>query len=280
MKNKCRDFCIMNIGILLLSAGVYFFKIPNGFSTGGVSGIGIILGNITPFSPAGWIFIINAALLIIGFIFLGKKTGAKTIYCSLMYSFITWIFERCIALQSPITDQPFFELTYAILLTAIGSALIFNCDASSGGTDIIALILKKFFNVSVGRAFLFVDLAIVVSSFFVFDVKTGLFSLLGLFSKAFLVDGVVDNLNSYKYFMVATTKEKEITEFIIKTLRHGATINTAIGAYNNEKKVMIHTVCRRTEAIYLRRAIFAIDPDAFIVITTSNEIIGHGFRTA
>ncbi len=278
VKNIIKEYAVIHLGVLLLSVGVYFFKIPNGFATGGVSGIGTLLGNITPLSPALWILIINAALLVVGFIFLGKGTGFKTVYCSLLFSGLTWLFEFVIPLDKPVSDQPLLELVYAMLLTSIGSALMFFYDASSGGTDIIALILKKYTHMDVGKGLLVSDFIIAASSFFVFGVETGLFSLLGLFAKALLVDTVIDSMYSFKYFVVITKEDDKIARFITENLRHGATVHTAKGYFTGEDKVMIHTVCRRMEAIMLRKKIKEIDPQAFIIITTSSEIIGRGFR--
>lgn len=275
---KMKNFLMMNIGVLLLSAGVYFFKIPNGFSTGGVSGIGTILGNITDLSPVEWIVVINMLLLIAGFMCLGKDTGIKTVYCSGMFSAVTWGFEYMIPISAPVSNEAFLELVYAILLTSIGSALIFQSGASSGGTDIVALILKKYTRMNAGKALLFTDFIIAGCSFFVFNIRTGLFSMLGLFAKAFIVDSVLDNLNSCKYFIVITSKYKEIEEYIIRNIRHGVTVADAVGGYTNAQKKMLHTVCKRIEAIRLRKQVMDIDPGAFVIITTSSEIIGKGFR--
>lgn len=278
-ENKAADFLWMNLGVLLLSVGVYFFKIPNGFSPGGVSGIGTILGKITPnVSPSVWIMIINILLLFVGFIVLGKGTGSKTVYCSMMFSLLTVLFERFIPLSHPISNQPFLELCYAMLLSALGSALMFDKGASSGGTDIVALILKKHTSMNVGKALLAVDSLIAVSSFFVFDIQTGLFSLLGLFAKAFLVDSIIESINSFKYFVVITEKGDEVSEYIIKTLHHGVTVNEAVGAFTHTQKYMIHTVCRRIEAIRLKKEIKKIDEHSFVIITTTSEIVGRGFR--
>ncbi len=278
-KKKITDFVLMNTGVLFLTVGVYFFKIPNGFSTGGVSGIGTLLGKVTPISPASWIAAINALMLILGFLVLGRGTGAKTVYCSLLFSALTWIFELVFPLSSPMSAQPFLELVYAIILTAIGSAMMFNAEASSGGTDIAALILKKFTSLDVGKALLCTDFVIAASAFGIFGVETGLFSLLGLFAKAFLVDGVIESLNSCKYFVVITTKRDEVSEYITKSLKHGATVHSARGEFTHEEKYMVHTVCKRSEAIRLRRYIKEIDPHSFIIVTTSSEIIGRGFRS-
>ena len=181
-------------------------------------------------------------------------------------------------MTQPISDQPVMELVYAMLLTSIGSAMIFNTDGSAGGTDIIALIMKKFTNLNIGRALLITDFVVAASSFFFFSPEAGLFSMIGLFSKAFLVDGVIESFNTCKYFVVITSKREEISEYIIKSLHHGVTVNNAIGEYTKEEKSMIHTVCKRAEAIKLRARIKEIDPHAFIIITTSSEIIGRGFR--
>ena len=269
----------MTFGCLMLAFGVYFFKIQNNFVTGGVTGIGIILAAITPVSAGVWIWILNVSLLLLGFAVLGKDTGIKTVYCSMLYSVFTFFLERCVALKAPLTDQTLLELIYAMLLTSIGSALIFNAEASSGGTDIVALILKKITTIDVGKALLLTDFTVAMSSFWFFGVKTGLFSLLGLFAKALIIDSVIESFHSFKYFIVITTKKDEIRSYIIKTLHHGVTSHTVIGEYTNEERTMLHTVCRRMEAIRLKKKIKEMDPRAFIIVTTSSEIIGRGFRS-
>lgn len=276
---KIKSFFMMTAGCILLVLGVYFFKIPNGFVTGGVTGIATVLAKISPITPAIWIWGINIVMLLVGFLFLGKGNGIKTVYCSMFYSALTFVLEKFVPLNGPLTDQPVLELVYAMLLTSIGAALIFNADATSGGTDIVAMIIKKYSSMDVGKALLAVDFIVAVSSFMVFDVKTGLYSMLGLFSKAFIVDAVIDNLNTCKYFVVITEKREEISEFIIKELHHGVTISSVVGEYTKDEKSMIHTVCKRIEAISLRRKIKEIDPHAFIIVTTSSEIIGRGFRS-
>ncbi|MBR3869940.1 MAG: YitT family protein [Clostridia bacterium] len=278
---KLKNFVVMNVGCILLSAGIYFFKIPNGFVTGGVSGVGTLLGRISPLSPATWIWILNITLMFAGFLFLGWQNILKTIYCSMFYSALTYVFEIVAPISSPLTSQPLLELVYAMLLTSIGSAMIFNSDASSGGTDIAALILKKFTNLDVGKALLIVDFLVAASSFVVFGIQAGLFSILGLFAKAFLVDSVIESLNICKYFVIITTKREEISQYIIETLHHGVTVNDeVVGEFTKEKKAMLHTVCKRSEAVKLKKKIKEIDPSAFIIVTSSSEIIGRGFRNA
>ena len=279
MTKKVKQYLLMMLGCVLMSLGIYFFKLPNGFVTGGVTGIATVLAKITPVSPGLWIWILNIILLLAGFVFLGKGCGINTVFCSMFYSAVTFFLERTVPISTPLTNQPLLELVYAILLTSVGSAIIFDSGASSGGTDITALIIKKYSNIDVGKALLAVDFVVSASAFWIFDIKTGLFSLLGLFSKAFIVDSVIEMLNTCKYFIVITSKRDEISDFIMKTLHHGVTVSGVVGGYTHENKTMIHTVCKRIEAIKLRNKIREIDPHAFIIVTTSSEIIGRGFRS-
>lgn len=277
-KKLVKDYFVMIFGTVLLSIGVYFFKIPNGFSTGGVSGLATILGTLTSITAATWITIFNVALLIIGFIFLGKDTGVRTVFCSLLYTGLTQLLEFVCPLEGTLTDQPLLELIYAMLLTSIGSAMVFFRGGSSGGTDIVALVIKKYFKLNVGKALLCVDALIALGAFFVFNIKVGLFSVLGLFTKAFLVDGIIESLDSCKCFMIVTSKPDEIINFIIEDMHHSATLVEATGAFSHDNKFLVYTVCRRIEAIRLQREIREVDKGAFITITTSSEIIGRGFR--
>lgn len=272
-------FGIINLGVFLLAVGVYFFKFPNNFTTGGVSGISIILGSISPnISTATTMLIINMCLLVVGFIFLGNGFGLLTCYCSMMYSFETWLLEKFLPMDAPFTDQPLLELLFAIMLPAVGSALMFNYGASSGGTDIIAMILKKYSHLDIGKALLVSDSLIAFSSCFIFGMKTGLFSIFGLFLKAFLVDTVIESVNQCKYFTIVTTKPEPIADFIINRLHHSATIADAIGAYTHEDKKLILTACKRYEAIKIKQFCQQIDPKSFVFITNTSEIIGKGFR--
>lgn len=286
-----KTFLFMNFGILLVAVGIYFFKTPNGFATGGVSGLSIILYNIfqgvLPITPAIYMLIINVLLLILGIIILGKDCGGLTIYCSLMLSLENWALEYLFPLNNTtLTQYPLLELVYAILLTGIGSAILFKCKASSGGTDIAALILKKYTSMNVGTALLCTDFLIAAATFarfnedgsVTFAAQTGLFSLLGLFAKVFVIDDIIDSMNMCKAFTIITTKPDEISKYIMQDIRHGVTTYPATGAYTGEDKTVIVTVCRRTEAIKLRKKVLAIDPHAFIIISKTSEIMGKGFR--
>lgn len=285
MKNKkilsaLADFGIINAGVLLMSIGVYFFKMTNGFSTGGVSGISIIVSRLTggAVSAATLMFILNVVLLVVGFIFLGRTVGIKTVYCSLVFSTETWVFERLFPLNAPLTDDSLLELIYAILITAAGSSLLFSRSASSGGTDITAMILKKYTSINIGTALLIVDALIAASAIFVSGIKVGLYSILGLFIKAFLVDTIIENINLCKSFTIITDKPDEVCRYILEEMHHGVTMVDAVGVYTGTPKKMLVTSCRRTEAARLEKKLRSVDPDAFITVTNSSKIIGRGFR--
>ncbi len=270
----------MNAGTLLLAVGVYLFKAPNNFATGGVSGLSIILNKyIAVLSQAQIMLIINVGLLIIGFIVLGKGCTFKTAYCSLVYSLEMYLMEF-IPVKLPLTGEIFLEFCYAMLLTGIGSAIIFNCGASSGGTDIVALIIKKYTRINVGIALLITDCLIALSTFWVFrSVQTGLFSMLGLFTKAFLIDGVIENIGKSKYMTIITSAPDEVEKYILETMHRGYTTYKAKGGYTGEERTVIITVCKRNEAMRLKLRIREKCPESFVIVTDAKEIFGKGFRT-
>lgn len=278
---KLKDFFVITVGTLAVSAGVYFFKFPNNFSTGGVSGISVILGKLFPGLSAGsYVLIINMLLLIVGFLFIGKGFGVKTVYSSLLMSLAIRVAESVAPMSAPLTNQPFLELCFAVLLPAFGSALLFNTGASTGGTDIVAMILKKYVSLDIGKALFVTDALIALTAGLVFGAETGLFSLLGLLAKAFVVDGVIESINTSKYFTIVTDKAEPILSFIMEELKRGATESTEFeGAYSKNKKTLILTVVNRVEAVRLKKYVHMTDPGAFMVISSSSDIIGKGFRT-
>lgn len=276
-----KEFLWLNLGVICLTVGIYFFKFPNNFSIGGVSGIAVILGSLTGnATPGFFVFVINMVLLAVGFVIFGKGFGLKTAYASIMMSAQIWVLERLIPITKPLTNEPVLELAFAILLPAAGSAILFNIDASSGGTDVIAMVLKKYTRVNIGYSLLLSDLIIVVWCFFVFDIQTGLFSLSGLAAKALVVDNVIESINLCKYFTIITTKPDEICDYIKTELSRGATKLDATGAFTGEEKTVVIAVVNRYQAALLQRKVKEIDSGAFSLITNTSEIIGKGFRGA
>ena len=278
-KQSFQEYILLTIGTLFIAVGVYFFKFPNHFSTGGVSGISIILGYYVPGLTAGsFVFIINAALLILGFAVFGRSFGLRTAYSSTLLSGIIWALEPLVPLAKPLTTQPLLELIFAVSLPAVGSAILFNIGASSGGTDIIAMILKKYSSLNIGNALFAVDFIITLGALVAFGIETGLFSILGLLIKALLIDMVLENIKTNKCFHIITSSPEPILRFIVDDLHRGATILNGEGAYTHENRTVLLTVVNRTQAVRLRIFAKEVDPRCFILITNTGEIIGKGFR--
>ena len=278
IRGVIREWALLVAAVLVLDAGIYFFKFPNNFSFGGVSGISIVLNRILPWSPSNYNLVINMALLVVGFLFIGRDFAIKTVVVSVMSSLTLSLLERVCPMAAPLTDEPVLELIFAIVLPAASAAILFNVGASSGGTDILAMVLKKHTSLDIGRALFCVDLLIVVLASVVFDIKTGLFSFTGLMAKTLVIDGVIENINLCKYFTIVCVDPDPICDFIHKELNRSATVFSAEGSYSHTPRKVILTVMKRSQAVQLRMFIRRTEPHAFMMITNSSEIIGKGFR--
>ena len=280
IKTALKEFPMLTIGTALVALGVYFFKFPNNFSTGGVTGLAILLSAVFPISSATFASVLNVAFLILGFIVLNKGFGARTIYCSLLFSALLSGLEWLCPLSAPLTDQPLLELLFAVILPALGSGILFNMQGSTGGTDILAMILKKYTSLDIGQALLYVDVIIAGSTLFLINIETGLFSLLGLLLKSVLVDTVIESINRKKSVILVTSFPEEIASFITHNLGRSATIWEAKGAYSHETKWVVMSALSRSQAVILRRHLKAVDLHGFMMVTNSSEIFGKGFLRA
>ena len=254
-KQDIYEYIMFTVAAIVMVIGVYFFKFPNHFSFGGVSGISIVLAAVMTHTPGHINLIINLLLLVIGFAGFGKEFGVKTTYITLIVSFGPSICERLWPLDEPLTSQPVLELLFAIALPAFSSAIFFNLGASSGGTDIVAMILKKYTKVDIGTALFLSDAAIVALAFMVFDVQTGLFSCVGLLAKSLVVDSTIENINLVKYFTIICNDPEPILKYITEDLGKGATIYRAEGAYGHQEKIIILTILKRQQAVELKNYI-------------------------
>ena len=277
-KRFWKEFVWMNVATVMISVGVYCFKFPNNFSMGGVSGLSVLLGKVLPMlSASTYNSIINVLFLILGFIMLDKSFGFRTVYCSLLSAGLIQVFSWVWPLTAPLTDQLMLELFFAVILPALGAAILFNIDASSGGTDIAAMILKKYTGLDVGTALLISDVAIAAAAIFVFDATAGLCSLLGLALKSVLVDSAIESLNRRKAFFVITSDPVHVCDYVTHTLGRGATVWQAKGAYTDQTHHVVLTVLSRGQAVAMRRHLRQVDPHAFLIVANSSEIFGKGF---
>lgn len=272
------EYGILTGATIILNVGIYFFKFPNNFTFGGVSGLSVLVSAKTPLSAGTVNLLVNAVLLVLGFIFLGRDFGIKTVYVTVLNSLSLRVMEMICPMTQPLTDQPLLELIFATLLPAVSAALLFNIGASSGGTDIVAMILKKHSQINIGTALLLVDMTITVAAFFIFDMATGLYSVLGLLLKSLVIDNVIESINMCKYFTIVCDNPDPICDFIHEKLHRGATVYKAEGSYRHTQKTVILTVMKRSQAVQLRNFVHIQEPMAFITITNSSEIIGKGFR--
>lgn len=276
--NILKEYTALTLATCVMNIGIYVFKFPNNFSFGGVSGLSVVLSSAFGVSASGCNLVINMLLILLGFLFLGRTFGIKTVYVSVLSSVGLSLMERFFPMNAPVTDQPMLELIFAILLPALASAVLFNMDASGGGTDILAMILKKYSSVDIGVGLFVVDLAVTVSAFFVFGIETGLYSCCGLMAKSLVIDGVIENINLCKFFTIVTDTPELICDFIQVELNRSATISSAEGAYTGKHKYIVLTVVNRHQAVLLRIFIKKESPKSFLMITNSSEIIGKGFR--
>ena len=279
MKSKLKNFSLLTISTLIMAVGIYFFKFANNFTFGGITGIAVLVAKFLPISASDFSFVVNILLLIIGWIVLGKSFAEKTAYSTILLSVSLSLLERIYPMSHPLTNEPLLELIFAILLPALGSAILFNIGASSGGTDVIAMILKKYTSVDIGKGLMISDLIFTLAGFLVFNVKTGLYSLFGLIMRSALIDNFIESFNRSKYFHVVTSNATCICDFIQNDLQRGATIVNATGAFTGDDKYIILTVLSPSQAVKLRNFIKEHDPKAFLLVSNTSEIIGKGFHS-
>ena len=279
MKSKLKNFSLLTISTLIMAVGIYFFKFANNFTFGGITGIAVLVAKFLPISASDFSFVVNILLLIIGWIVLGKSFAEKTAYSTILLSVSLSLLERIYPMSHPLTNEPLLELIFAILLPALGSAILFNIGASSGGTDVIAMILKKYTSVDIGKGLMISDLIFTLAGFLVCNVKTGLYSLFGLIMRSALIDNFIESFNRSKYFHVVTSNATCICDFIQNDLQRGATIVNATGAFTGDDKYIILTVLSPSQAVKLRNFIKEHDPKAFLLVSNTSEIIGKGFHS-
>jgi len=280
VKQTIKEYFLLTLGVFCVIIGVFFFKFPNNFAIGGVTGLAMIVSNALggAISSATLVTIVNTILLVLGLLVLGKEFSVKTIYGSFLLSGGLQLLEIIYPMDAPFTTEPVLELAFAVGFPAIGAAILFNSGGSTGGTDIVAMILKKYSSFDIGQALLITDIALTLLAFPAFGIQTGLLSLLGLILKSTIVDTAIESMNLCKYFTVICDDAEPINQFIVQYLKRSATVCDATGAFSGQNKKIILTVMNRAQAVQLRQFIRQEQPSAFILITNTSEIIGRGFR--
>ena len=261
-----KEIGILTAAVAIIAAAVFFFLVPSHTSVSSISGLGIVLSNFIPLPLSAITMILNAVLLIIGFLTCGKEFGAKTFYTSILLPLFIGLFELVFPNFSSMTGSQELDVLCYILVVSIGLSILFNRNASSGGLDIVAKILNKYLHVDLGRAMSLAGMCVALSAAFVYDKKTVVLSVLGTYFNGIVLDNFIFDHNKKRRVCIITEKEEELRKFIINDLHSGATIYEAIGAYNFEKHNEIITIVDKNEYQKLMSFINREDPKAFITV--------------
>ena len=263
---------ILTIAIDIIAVAVYFFLVPSHTSISSMSGLGIVLSNFVPLPLSVITMILNVVLLIIGFFTCGKEFGLKTVYTSVMLPVFLGIFENIFPNTGSITDSQELDVLCYILVVSVGLSILFNRNASSGGLDIVAKIINKYFHLELGKAMSLSGMCVALSAALVYDKKTVVLSVLGTYFNGIVLDHFIFDHNIKRRVCIITKKEEELRQFIVRDLHSGATIYEAIGAYNMEKRNEIITIVDKGEYQKLMKYINQEDPEAFITVYTVSDM--------
>lgn len=263
---------ILTIAIAIIAVAVYFFLVPSHTSISSMSGLGIVLSNFVPLPLSAITMILNVVLLIIGFFTCGKEFGLKTVYTSVMLPVFLGIFENIFPNTGSITDSQELDVLCYILVVSVDLSILFNRNASSGGLDIVAKIMNKYFHMELGKAMSLSGMCVALSAALVYDKKTVVLSVLGTYFNGIVLDHFIFDHNIKRRVCIITKKEEELRQFIVRDLHSGATIYEAIGAYNMEKRNEIITIVDKGEYQKLMKYINQEDPEAFITVYTVSDM--------
>lgn len=263
---------ILTIAIAIIAVAVYFFLVPSHTSISSMSGLGIVLSNFVPLPLSAITMILNVVLLIIGFFTCGKEFGLKTVYTSVMLPVFLGIFENIFPNTGSITNSQELDVLCYILVVSVGLSILFNRNASSGGLDIVAKIMNKYFHMELGKAMALSGMCVALSAALVYDKKTVVLSVLGTYFNGIVLDHFIFDHNIKRRVCIITKKEEELRQFIVRDLHSGATIYEAIGAYNMEKRNEIITIVDKGEYQKLMKYINQEDPEAFITVYTVSDM--------
>ncbi|WP_223702632.1 YitT family protein [Sutcliffiella deserti] len=278
MNKNLKTFLFLHIGPLFVAIHVHFFLSPNSLATGGVSGLSIILNDVVPNLSIGvWMLIVNLVLFVIGFLLLGFAFGAKTIYASVMLSVMVWLLEWLFPLSGPLSEDILIQLIIGQCIAALGIALVFNQRASTGGTDIIALILNKYLSIDMGRGVLLADILIALSSILVFGPEVGMYAVFGVILNGLVIDYTLQQVNEMREVVIISSESELIRSYIVGELKQGATIHFAKGAFTSDEKEVITTILNKKDFIRLKKYISATDKQAFITVHNMREILGQNY---
>ena len=276
-KDNFKDFLLITIGILLVAISVVYFFEPNNIAAGGITGLAIVINHYIPFISIGpLVLIMDATLFVIALIVIGPKFGAKSIYCSFLLSTSMWVMQKFFPFT--ITNDLMLATIFGTLIAAAGMAIVFNANASSGGTDIIAKILNKFFHFNIGKSLLMVDFLVTLLGAITFGINIGLYGLLSVIVNGVVIDKIIAGFKVKSEITIISQRNKEISEYILNDLERGCTFIKGVGGFTGKDTSLLYTVLDRSEFIKLKNHISSIDKNAFITVGEVHEVMGEGFK--
>ena len=272
-KENIIDFIMITLGTFIIAISVFFFMMPSNLSVGSVSGLSIVISNFIPFNVSTISMVINILLLIFGFITIGKEFGIKTVYTSILLPIFIAVFEYLFPNNISLTaDQTLDAICYCVIVS-IGTAMLFNRNASSGGLDIIGKFLNKYFHLEVGKGIALSGMLVAISSILVYDMKTMIISILATYFSGIVLDNFLFGSTIKKRVCIISQKYQQILDFILNDLHSGATTYHAYGAYSDKMNIEINVIVDKNEYIKLINYITSVDPDAFVTIYAVNEMM-------
>ena len=271
-KQNIKEFLLITVGTGIVATAVFFFMLPSHVAVGSASALALVLSNLIPLPVSAITFILNAGLLLIGFLLIGPEFGVKTVYTSLLMPVYLRIFELIFPNFQSISGEPMLDVICYILVVGIGLSMLFSSNASSGGLDIVAKLMNKFLRMDLGTAMSLSGMLVALSSALVYDSKTVVLSLLGTYFGGMIVDHFIFGLNLKRRVCIISQKHDELIHFILHTLHSGATVYDAIGAYDGTVRKEIVTIVDKHEFRKLMDYIRREDPKAFLTVYSVNEI--------
>ena len=266
------DFIIITVGAFIAAAAIFFFMVPSHVAVGSGSALAMVLSNFIPLPISSLLMIINAVLLIIGFVLIGPEFGAKTVYAALVVPAFMGLLEFLFPNFQSFTNDPLLDVLCYVLVVGIGMAILFSRNASSGGLDIVAKIMNKYLRMDLGKAGSIAGIAIALSSALVYDTKTVVLSILGTYFGGIVLDKFIFGMGLKKKVCIISPKLDQFKEYILNELHSGATIYESYGAYDNIVRKEIVTIVDKSEFRRLMDFIKKTDPKAFVTVYAVNEM--------
>lgn len=273
MVRTIREIIIMTGATLITAAAVFFFLVPSHAAVSSISGLAIVLSNLVPLSVSAITMILNVVLLIVGFLLCGHEFGFKTVYTSILLPVFLGLFELLLPDNGSLTGDATLDVACYIFVVSIGLSILFNRNASSGGLDIVAKIMNRYLHMDLGRAMSLSGMLVALSSALVYDKKTVVLSVLGTYLNGMVLDHFIFGQNrKRRVCIISRDKEEQIRDWIVHTLKSGATIYQAQGAYDGTVRNEIITIVDKNEYQKLMQYIAREDPDAFITVYNVSDM--------